>query len=151
MRQNSRQSWVLAGGAMLTAVAISGCSDDSYPIDACRCSRIYISNSHQFSLASKDTGGVTLAPQAKLVKRISRDAIVLSNLRGESSRERYWNRSDASSKEGYFLHRCWGDPPLIPLGMDREEAIELALKLVEDADSEASARQDSDEDNSTND
>jgi len=149
------------GVVLAPLVLLASCSS-KYPIDVCRCSHIGKSNNYQISLVDDRNSGVTLSPAVALVERLGPEAVVLSNLKSQeliadpnSPGHRFWriakDAQGTSSAEGYFLHRCGVDPPLISLGMDREEAIELALKLVENANADASARQAPDEDNSTDD
>ena len=109
-----------------------------YPIKVCSCSEIHNSNHYDIYLVDISENLVTLAPAVKLVKTISREAVILSNLKSQelienpsSSGHRYWEVRGSLKEEGYYLHQCDSTPQLTPLGMDREKAIAWALELVE--------------------
>jgi hypothetical protein len=138
MLKHHRQCLLFKGMLLGSVIAASSCSS-RYPIDVCRCSEIYKSNSYDIGLADKETHVVILGPSVALIKAISRDAVILSNLKSQeliqnpnSRGHVYWEGRDSSTEEGYFLHQCGSTPQLIPLGMDREKAIALALELVEE-------------------
>jgi hypothetical protein len=131
------QSMLFKGILLVGVMASSSCSD-RYPMDVCSCSEIYHSNPYDIGLAKKKSGLVLLSPSVKLVKRISLDVIVVSNLKSQISNgpgQKYWDGT--ATEEGYFLHQCGGDPLLVLLGMDREKAIAKALELVEQSEKDA--------------
>jgi len=110
-----------------------------YPIDVCSCSEIANYNSNEVCMGYKHTNvdSTILGPTVELVKAIRDDAIIVSNLinrkpdftkKSQIYRERY-----RGYEAGYFLHQCGGIPLFVPLGMDREKAIALGLKLVAEA------------------
>jgi hypothetical protein len=102
-------------------------------------------------LVSKSRPEVILSPSVAIVKTIGPDAVVLSNLKSQeliqnpnSPGHRFWNNRYTSTEEGYFLHQCGRTPTLVPLGMDREKAIALALKLVEEGKESAKDQKEAD-------
>jgi hypothetical protein len=123
--------------ALFLAGTVSFFGISRYPIDVCRCSKIYKSNSYDIGLANKKTNIVLLVPAVELVKTISPTAIVLSNLKSQklvdnpqSSGHRYWKPRPSSTEQGYFLHQCDSHSELVHLGMNRGEAIAKAQELV---------------------
>jgi hypothetical protein len=114
----------------------------SYPVDACSCSEIDQANTYDVHLAKKGEKGsftaVLLSPAVSLERTIDDKNIVVSNFRSAAllgdpkhPGNRFWRSASASPGEGYFLHQCEAERPLVPLGTDREKALAEALRIVE--------------------
>lgn len=150
MLKDTRHSMLFLAILSMGMLAASSCSS-RYPIDVCHCLEIRKSNSYQIELVGKRNSVVILSPSVALVKRISPDAAVFSNLKSQELIQdpngpghRFWENRSSSTEEGYFLHQCDRAPTLVPLGMDREKAIALALTLVEEGEEDTKAQKDAD-------
>lgn len=154
MPKHSYYSLPITAIVFIGLIACSSCRN-RYPIDVCPCLEIEISNVYDVFLVDKKRSVplVVLAPSVKLVKKLSPDSVVLSNLKSQeliqnpnSPGHRYWEPFGIPNicVEGYFLHQCGKDPLLVPLGMDREKAIQLAAELIAEAKKDQSVPEEGD-------
>lgn len=131
-----RRLGLLALVVLAAAFAAPSC-ESRYPINVCSCSRIHKSNSYDISLVLKASSMVTLAPAVDVVQTIGDDAVIMSNLKSAEVIKQpygrasvYWEDRGCLTDEGYYLHHCSRGPYLIPLGMNRDQAIAKATELI---------------------